>query len=102
MSTQIRKPGYIRNKQQQTANPGTGWVKVIGPVGNAPESAYEVTVYNDSGTDLKVRRNGGGDAVTVYNNTSQLFSLVASTGELEFQRSDTSDTQVTFVVEIKS
>jgi hypothetical protein len=72
-----------------TAATGTNWTAF------AAQLCSQLTVSNDTGTDLEFRQDGAGVTFTVFDTTYYTFFGLTNASQIEVRRKDTSNTQVT-------
>lgn len=82
--------GNWGDTQVETSATGTEWVAF------PSQAANELAVINGTAVDISIRRAGStGDGTRVPSGTSVVIPLVANTNEVEVQRFDEDNTQVT-------
>lgn len=62
----------------------------------------QVTIYNNSGTDLQVQRNGSGSAITIEDGVWYMLRGITNAAQIGIRRLDNSTSQVTAQYEIES
>lgn len=79
----------VDNTSTQTAATGTNWVQLASHTG-----VKQVLLWNTTGTAISFRY-GTGTAISIPNNTAIAVAVKANSNEIQIQRTDTSNTQVT-------
>jgi hypothetical protein len=65
-------------------------------------SANQLTMINNSGKDVEVRRNGAGAAIPVFDGSFWTFRGISNADQLSLRRIDQSNVQVTVHYEVES
>lgn len=79
----------------QTSAVGTTFVALT------PAAATEIVIFNLSGADIEVRRNGAGVALKVPDSTGKSFDTITNASDLSLRRFDTGNTPVTVQYEVR-
>jgi hypothetical protein len=77
------------NLSVTTSATGTNWTAF------ASQACKQLTICNDTGTNLEFRQGGAGAGMRVLDGTYYTFFGLTNANQLEVRRVDTSNTQVT-------